>query len=198
MMRFVIGAVSAVVLLASQAQAAAWLPYDPQAEPFPAAANVFGLPNQGDATVIQGIADRLAGGDSSKVTLLDRWEGDNSTLGLSVSFNAGSTTAGTWTFTADTDGKLPNAVVFKGGSGPSSTALVALYDDMFNIVFNNTDAASVMSVAFDLEALGLLNPGGNVPGLSYAAAAHVVPLPAAVLMFGTALVGLAGWRRYRS
>jgi hypothetical protein len=108
------------------------------------------------------------------------------------SFTFTDAKSGTWTFIADLSELVPVYVAVKGGPN------YALYS-----------VACATGCTYDWNTYALLNNGGQIPGLSHVSfydslPSHdgfpgEVPLPAALPLFGSALVGagLLGWRKRR-
>lgn len=107
---------------------------------------------------------------------------------FSFSFGEGSTGTGTWTYTPD-DAKDPGITGFaaKGGSLGA------------NIYTKDSMAYAGVGDSAHFETM--LNNGGQRAGLSnivFFDSVSEVPVPAALPLFGTAVAGLAIWRRRRS
>jgi hypothetical protein len=179
MLRFVMGAFAALVLLAGQANASAFVPISTGGEPSsPTPANITAfIESLFPGETVTFLAKRNVGGAN------EQGEG---VLDLTFTENFKS---GTWTYTPDPGNTLlPNIIVLKAASGDSSVGVYAADPLNHTSSFGN----------FDVADFPLLTPNGkNLADLSNISALYVTPLAAAVWMFGAAVAGIAGMRRLR-
>ena len=170
---------SMMLFVTANVATAAFIDVDPSSRTMPTGSPGSGQPSAADIAMAIGVS-------VDKVTILEKidlpdevnvndeiFNGDFGIKILTTKEPGEDATTGQWTYNGE---KKANAVVVKGAN-------------QFQVLF------------FDMPSMGnwdvleLENNGGNVPGLSNIQAIHVVPIPAAVWLFGSALIGLVGLRR---
>jgi len=150
-------------------------------------------------------AGQIAGNDSIKdmntifgePDSLIKWEQtakvDAGVTGGSLS--AVEATSGAWTYTAPADKPLssPFIVVLKGSPGYSAYLFKGL-EDLLSV--NGTFFISLVNNGGndpELSHISIYSTGSDIPGTSIFG--NPVPLPAALWLFGPALLGFMGFRR---